>query len=135
MINIKIEVDFSDLDFDVNKIEKAISEELETTAYKCERVAKEVVPVDTGSLRNSISVDKVSPLYFIVSPNMEYMYYIEFGTAPHIIRGNPWLRLEDGTYRREIFHPGNKPYLYMEAGFGMTEGLEDRVANAIERVI
>lgn len=135
MINIKIEVDLSDLDFDVKKIENAISEELETTAYKCERVAKETVPVDTGTLRNSISVKKENPLYFIISTNLEYAHYIEYGTSPHRIVGNPWLRLHDGTYRREVYHPGNKAYLYMEAGFGMTEGLEDRVATAIERVI
>jgi hypothetical protein len=43
----------------------------------------------------------------------EYASYVDAGTAPHKIRGNPWLvfKTSDGRWVRvhEVDHPGTKP--------------------------
>ena len=135
-MKIEFEIDLSDLDFDINKIEKAVSEELERTALKVQRTAKELVPVDTGSLRRSITVEG-NMMNFEVFANTEYAVYIEYGTSPHRIEGNPYLWWEGASHPvKSVMHTGNKAYLYMETSFNEhTDGLDTRVANAINEVL
>ena len=135
-MKIEFEIDLSDLDFDINKIEKAVSEELERTSYKVERTAKELVPVDTGTLRRSITTEG-SNLEFTISANTEYAHFIEYGTSPHRIEGNPYLWWEGASHPvKSVMHTGNKAYLYMETSFNEhTDGLDTRVANAIDEVL
>lgn len=60
----------------------AVEKALEIIGMTAERYAKELAPVDTGRLRNSISheVDTDSKTVF-VGTNVEYAPYIEFGTG------------------------------------------------------
>ena len=44
-MNIRIEVDMSDLELDIDKVESAIEKELAVTGYKIEGTAKELAPV------------------------------------------------------------------------------------------
>lgn len=136
-MNIRIEVDTSGLNIDTGAIEQAISRELEDTAHKVERQAKELVPIDTGALRSSIAT-RGSGLTYDITASTPYARYIEDGTSPHIIKGNPYL-VWDGQINgpvKSVNHPGNRAYLYMETACdAQTEGLDDRVAEAIDKAL
>lgn len=135
-MKIEFSVDLSDLEFDINKLEKAISEEIETTAYKIERTSKELVPVDTGTLRRSITVEG-GMLEFDVFTNVEYAHYMEYGTSPHIIEGNPYLYWDGASHPvKKVMHTGTKPYLYITTAFDEhTATLDTRIAEIIEDVL
>jgi hypothetical protein len=59
-MKINIHIDATDL-FDIGAVEKAVRDEIEETANDVEMTAKNLVPVDTGALRNSIEL-KLSEL-------------------------------------------------------------------------
>lgn len=51
------------------------------TAFDVEAHAKNVVPVDTGALKNSISTEfENDGLTAIIAPHMEYAAFVEYGT-------------------------------------------------------
>lgn len=133
----KIEVDTSGLNFAIGAINKAVAKELDDTAHKVERQAKELVPIDTGALRSSISTSG-GGLDYSITANTPYAKYIEDGTRPHVITGNPYL-VWDGQINgpvKSVNHPGNRAYKYMETACDtQTAGLDDRVAEAIVRVL
>ena len=135
-MNIRVEVDTSKLNLDADKINKAVSQELEKTAHRIERQAKELAPVDTGELRRSITTEG-SGLDYEIGTNLEYSEYIEDGTSPHIINGNPYLYWEGASHPvRRVNHPGNKAYLYMETACDtQTEDIEDRIADIIDKLL
>ena len=135
-MNIRMEVDTSKLNLDADKINKAVSQEIEKTAHRIERQAKELAPVDTGELRRSITTEG-SGLDYEISTNLEYSEYIEDGTSPHIINGNPYLYWEGASHPvRRVNHPGNKAYLYMETACDtQTEDIEDRIADIIDKLL
>ena len=139
-MRLTIKIDTSDLDFDIAKLEKAIDQELNKTAHKIERTAKELAPVDTGDLRRSIHVANHSSGHvfeYHVSPNTEYDYFMEYGTSPHIIEGNPWLWWKGAKFPvRRVHHTGTKPYLYMSKAFDShTKNLEQRLAQIVGDVL
>jgi HK97 gp10 family phage protein len=90
---------------------------LERCGSQAEGYAKDLVPVDTGNLRNSINhrVDAAEPAAFI-GTNSEYAAYVEFGTGSHSSTGGGtpkthWVYMgDDGK-----FHIGKpqkpRPYL------------------------
>ena len=135
-MNIRMEVDTSKLNLNSDKINKAVSQEIEKTAHRIERQAKELAPVDTGELRRSITTEG-SGLDYEISTNLEYSEYIEDGTSPHIINGNPYLYWEGASHPvRRVNHPGNKAYLYMETACDtQTEDIEDRIADIIDKLL
>ena len=135
-MNIRMEVDTSKLNLDADKINKAVSQELEKTAHRIERQAKELAPIDTGELRRSITTEG-SGLDYEIGTNLEYSEYIEDGTSPHIINGNPYLYWEGASHPvRRVNHPGNKAYLYMETACDtQTEDIEDRIAEIIDKLL
>lgn len=78
---LKIEINTGDLAKD---LEKAVIEDLErgvakATQYCCDR-AKDLCPVDTGNLRNSISCES-DGLEGCIYTNVEYAPYVEYGTS------------------------------------------------------
>ena len=135
-MNIRMEVDTSKLNLDSDKVNKAVSQELEKTAHRIERQAKELAPIDTGELRRSITTEG-SGLDYEISTNLEYSEYIEDGTSPHIINGNPYLYWEGASHPvRSVNHPGNRAYLYMETACDtQTEDIEDRIAEIIDKLL
>lgn len=134
-MNIRVEVDLSGLNLNIGAIEGAVSNELEDTSHKVERQAKELVPVKTGKLRSSINTSG-GGLSYEIGTNVEYSAYIEDGTSPHTIEGNDYLYWGGGHPVRSVNHPGNKAYKYMETACDtQTEGLDDRIAEAIDKVL
>lgn len=138
-MKINIDIDVSNCKLDTDEMWKAISQELEKCAYKIERTAKELVPHEyenTGELKRSINTNQVSDKEFEVSTNVEYAHFIEDGTTPHTIEGNPflhWSRDGEEFIRSSVNHPGNKPYLYMETAMEThASTLADDIAGAIK---
>ena len=138
---------------DVHALEREVSKELEDVANDVEMVARELVPVDTGSLQSSIKTDGSGMTYDVVA-RTDYARYIEFGTSPHWIHGNPFLFFDRpgpyaGTYvtkhpvtgkyvngATKVYHPGNRAYLYMSTAFDeQTTGIDIRIRMAIDRVL
>ena len=136
-MNLKIEVDTSRFKIDLDGIEKAISRELEDTAHKIERQAKELVPVDTGKLRSSIDASG-SGMKYEITASTPYARHIEYGTRPHVITGNPdlvWEGQINGPVHM-VHHPGNKAYKYMETACdAQVDGIDDRIAKAIDKAL
>lgn len=67
------------------------------TAHDIEATAKQMAPVDTGAMRNSIGVD-TGVLQATIGPTVSYAPYVEFGTSrqapaafmgPALDRNNP----------------------------------------------
>jgi hypothetical protein len=136
-MKLNIEVDTSGLNFAIGAIKQAISEELEDAAHKVERTAKELVPVDTGALRSSIATSG-GGFDYTITASTPYAKYIEDGTRPHIINGNPYLVWDGQIYDSitSVNHPGNRAYKYMETACDThTEDIDDRIAEAISKVL
>lgn len=134
-MRINIHIDATDL-FDVDAVERAIEEEFEEVADDVKKTARNLVPVDTGALRNSIDTTG-SGLSYDIFAITDYARYIEYGTAPHVITGNPYLFWDpDIGPRTEVWHPGNSAFLYMSTAFDShTDDIDNRIAEAIGRVL
>lgn len=72
------------------EFEAACIRALERCGMQAEGYAKDLCPVDTGNLRNSIShkVDEDEPAAYI-GTNSEYGPYVELGTGKYISGGRP----------------------------------------------
>lgn len=63
------------------RVEKAVKAQVGESALKIQEGAKERAPVDTGALRNSITVDFYERgLAAQIGPHMPYAPYVEYGT-------------------------------------------------------
>lgn len=90
---------FNDYSNDVlNEFHDAVLRALERCGEQAEGYAKDLAPVDTGNLRNSIShkVDDGEPAVYIGS-NVEYAAYVELGTGKYTEGGRPtpWVYQDD----------------------------------------
>lgn len=92
---------FNDYSADVlNEFHDAVLRALERCGEQAEGYAKDLAPVDTGNLRNSIShrVDPDEPAAY-VGTNTEYAPYVEFGTGIYAEGGGgrptPWVYQDD----------------------------------------
>ena len=90
---------FNDYSADVlNEFHDAVLRALERCGEQAEGYAKDLAPVDTGNLRNSIShtVDEDEPAAYIGS-NVEYAAYVELGTGKYTDGGRPtpWVYQDD----------------------------------------
>lgn len=88
---------------------------LERCGSQAEGYAKDLVPVDTGRLRNSIShkVDDSEPAVHI-GTNVEYAAYVELGTGKYAESGRPtpWV-YQDDNGNWHMTH-GNKPQPFLK---------------------
>ena len=90
---------FNDYSADVlNEFHDAVLRALERCGEQAEGYAKDLAPVDTGNLRNSIShtVDEDEPAVYIGS-NTSYATYVELGTGKYTDGGRPtpWVYQDD----------------------------------------
>lgn len=66
-------------------------EAVRNASYSVETHAKDAVPVDTGTLKNSIATEfEPSGLVGLISPHTEYAIYVEYGTRR--MRAQPYMR-------------------------------------------
>ena len=90
---------FKDYSADVlNKFHDAVLRALERCGEQAEGYAKDLAPVDTGNLRNSIShkVDDGEPAVYI-GANVSYAPYVELATGIYAEGGRPtpWVYQDD----------------------------------------
>lgn len=107
-IKVTLNMNFNMKDFDIDDI---VERELTDSANNIEKQAKNITPVDTGRLRASIKAD-VRGLEANIGTDVEYARFVH-----------------DGTYKMEA-----RPFLY-EAADGELEGIEDRIADDIARLL
>ena len=106
---------FNDYSDDVlNEFHDAVLRALERCGEQAEGYAKDLAPVDTGNLRNSIShaVDEDEPAAYIGS-NVEYAAYVELGTGKYTEGGRPtpWVYQDDnGNWHWTAGNPA-QPFL------------------------
>lgn len=117
-------------------VKQAFDDELTATAEEIVTEAKLLVPVDVGTLKNSISVTTNEPLHKRVSATAEYAAYVEFGTGTKVnIPGAPKGLQEyaiqfKGKGVREVNLPA-RPYFF-PAWQARTVGLVKRLKEIIE---
>ena len=106
---------FNDYSAEVlNEFHDAVLRALERCGEQAEGYAKDLAPVDTGNLRNSIShtVDEDEPAAYIGS-NVEYAAYVELGTGKYTDGGRPtpWVYQDDnGNWHWTAGNPA-QPFL------------------------
>lgn len=106
---------FNDYSADVlNEFHDAVLRALERCGKQAEGYAKDLAPVDTGNLRNSIShtVDEDEAAAYIGS-NVEYAAYVELGTGKYTDGGRPtpWVYQDDnGNWHWTAGNPA-QPFL------------------------
>ncbi len=96
------------------EFEAAVLRALEKCGLVAEGYAKKLCPVDTGSLRGSIThtVDEAEPAAY-VGTNSEYAAYVELGTGKYYSGGRPtpWV-YQDAKGNWHLTHGQRaKPYL------------------------
>lgn len=85
----------------IKSVEEAISKALEASALVVEGAAKNLTPVDTGNLRNSIT-HEMEKAEARVGTNVEYAPFVELGTVkmaaqPYL---NPALEANKGNIKK-----------------------------------
>lgn len=58
----------------------AVDQAVRTAAFATEGFAKNLAPVDTGNLRNTIAAGKERDLVYRVTAHADYAIYVEMGT-------------------------------------------------------
>lgn len=96
-------------------MEDAVLKALEACGLAAEGYAKELCPVDTGNLRNSITHEvKGDEKAVYIGSNTEYAAYVELGTGQYYPGGrqDPWVyQDEEGNWYKTS---GQKPQPYLK---------------------
>lgn len=81
-------------------LDDAVLRALERIGSQAEGYAIDLVPVDTGNLKNSIThtVDEAEKVAYVGTPN-EYAVYVEMGTGLYVDGGRktPWVYKDEKT--------------------------------------
>lgn len=122
----------------------ALADELEDAAediaLRIEADAKRKAPVESGRLRGSIAseAERVSEevVRAVIGSNVEYAPFVEMGTDPHPITGDP-LAWEGGggemQFATEVQHPGTPAQPFLRPAVEQNKPfVRDRVAEAVE---
>jgi HK97 gp10 family phage protein len=94
------------------EFEAACKRALERCGMQAEGYAKEMTPVDTGNLRNSIT-HKVVENEVYIGTNNEYAAYVELGTGKYAEGGrkDPWVYQDDEGRWHHTNGQRAQPYL------------------------
>lgn len=101
--------------------------------------AQDAAPVDTGNLKNSISVDfDGDGLGFEAGATASYAADVEYGTPPHVITPRTakalyWLGAEHPVKR--VNHPGTAPQPYLGPAFTRHSELLGRAVEQIPGIV
>ena len=115
------EFDISELDKLCKEIDKkgknirnGVKRGVTRTANECEKISKELAPVDVGQLRASIHTEvkeKSDNVSAEVSPNVEHAPYPEFGTGQRGM-ASKIERSEGVQYKADWKGQDAQPYMY-----------------------
>ena len=95
------------------KLEAAMLRALERCGLQAEGYAKDLVPVDTGNLRNSITHDVVPAEKSVyIGTNNEYAIFVEMGTGKYVEGGSqPWIYQDEEGNWHHTHGQRAQPYL------------------------
>ena len=121
-------------------VDKAVEQGLIQGAKAVQAVAKQLCPVDTGQLRNSIATEKEDRMAVSIGTITEYAVYVEFGTGS---KGDPAVShtsKEKWVYRDDNgkFHTsrGQKPQPFLTPALRLSENtVRKRFETAIKKAI
>lgn len=122
MIRINVESNIKEIAEELEKLEKEIPDALEDGLEEAAEVAVYMMKaehfpnIDTGRLTSSVEEKNTGKFERTIGPwlNEDYPYYVEKGTKPHVITGNPYLYWEGADHPvRRVNHPGTRPYPYV----------------------
>lgn len=86
-------------------VNDAVEKALEDTAVEAQSRARDLVPVDTGNLRDSIQATKLGDLSYSVTANTDYAYAVHEGHTRQngtFVQGRPFLTQALEEKRQEI---------------------------------
>jgi hypothetical protein len=100
-----------------DKMSEALSELIRTSTQNVKDFVKDVIPVKTGRLRDSVRSEVLSThdcQVIVGNANAHYAFFVFHGTRPHVIEPNnaKALRFEVNghiIFARKVFHPGTEP--------------------------
>lgn len=102
--------------------EPILERALERGAKKLQAFIKPITPVDEGTLRNSISVEKSGHLTYQIGTNLKYAAFVEYGTGklgdpsiPHTEKES-WVYYSEKLQRFVTTH-GQPAQHFMHNGF------------------
>lgn len=118
-------------------LDEAVDAALQKTALQVERSAKQKAPVDTGTLRASITNRPIDDGY-VVGTNVEYAAAVEFGTRPHVITPNQADALAfegqagELIFRQRVEHPGTEAQPFLRPALrdhesDLTENIDEAI--------
>lgn len=85
--------------------EHALAVGLESVGLTCERFAKDLCPVDTGRLRNSIThALNIDDKSVIVGTNVEYAKYVELNEKAHHTTGQAHYLHDAAANHTKTYH-------------------------------
>ncbi len=124
-----------------DKILKALWKTVDWGAAKIKKRAMAKVPVDTGRLKKSIKIKKITGGKSI-GPDTPYDIYVEFGTGPHLIKPVRasvlhWVG-KDGKdhFARSVMHPGTRRQPYMRPAMNENrKPIAQHLAKEIRKVL
>jgi hypothetical protein len=108
-----ITVDTTVLDSLIPKTRPVAAQLIKKHAVQFESIAKQNAPIDTGALRNSISISELTDLSAVISDGVEYGVYQEFGVnhpylidSPVNIKGKwVYIKMHPGIPAHPFFTP------------------------------
>lgn len=108
---------FKDLDKYAKEVIQELDAEMGAGLEEMSTEAKRKAPVDIGTLRNSIVVEKEKPLSYNLKANARYAAYVEFGTGPFAEQYVPSLDPEWQEYATDFKeenpgHTKQQPFFY-----------------------
>jgi Bacteriophage HK97-gp10, putative tail-component len=103
-----------------------VGRQLATLAQRVTQDAKRRCPTRTGRLRSSISWDLTPhPLAADIGTDVEYSWFVEYGTKPHVIRSHGDYPLRDkkgNVFGREVDHPGTRAQPFLRPSLDAIRG-------------
>jgi len=126
------------------EISRVLSELAKDLAQNVEDLMRDITPVRTGRLKESVRSEALSECEYRVvvgSPEAYYAPFVFLGTRPHVIEPKTAkaLRFEiDGSviFAKRVYHPGTKPIPLWEHLTDLMETVLPKVAEEVfERVL
>lgn len=101
-----IKIVYDDLPKVVVKLRKGAAMKTKQTVEDIRDTAKQIVPVDTGQLRDSIVVIQTGPTEWTVQPLAEYALFVELGTVNS--PAQPYMQPAVAQHRETFFNSMKK---------------------------
>jgi HK97 gp10 family phage protein len=86
----KIVIKYNNLPKIAAKLPEAVGVIVHKAAFDIEANAKAIVPIDSGTLHDSISTEFPTKTSAIIAPHTDYEVYVEYGTQRQ--RAKPYMR-------------------------------------------